>query len=399
MKNKLCLLATSSLSLAMLVACGKANGDEAGFASETTNGIAMRGETSPGAIITAYYAAATSSDSIRANTKANESGQWEMKVPPGGYLFVIAKEDSAYSGNVVVRADDSLDGIEIQASLQKRTNLQGRISSAALSRSMVGVSTSKEVLLCGLGERATVASDGSFEFKNIPEGNYLVRLEVGGVASAEAMAQTGSENILNPSDTSLVLEDFDDQNNNTNLSTIFGSSFWLNWLAKDSVTIVPSITDDWDITPLLTDSSAFKNTSLHVIIDINENAPQEPSLLLVLGSRGVKGEDENYHSLCKSDSLAFQAKGSGKTIVDLWVREKDSGNNGHLYTEITLDSNWTRHTIAWKTMLYNDSNEPIGDKWCNLEVLKITWKFQGDVDFWLDQIEIPDMKISDLLAP
>lgn len=394
------IMALFGVALPLFLACGKASEDQSGFASETTNGVALRGEASPGTVITAYHATSGNADtSIGAVVTANKKGLWEMHVAPGGYLLVLDNQDSGAARNIVLRAEDSAQGLDVPMPLQPMTNLDGRIPANLLVKISQSAVTSKNVVLCGIGSRTSVAADGSFQFKDIPPGTYLVRLELDGEIVAENMAITGDENLLDPADTSLVLEDFDDGGNQTSLSKVFGNSFWLNWLGKDSVTLTPVLENDWDIEPLLVDTNAYKGKSLHVQIDISESNPQEPALLLVLGSRGLPGEDENYHSLAASDSLTFMAKGTGTAIVELWVRAISGKECSRLNATVELQSDWTYHALAWEEMTCGNDGEVIGARWQDLEVLKVTWKFTADADFWLDEVVIPDLKPSDLLAP
>lgn len=396
-KHSLAALASLAALLPLLHACGKK--DNAGFASETTNGVAVRGSTEPGTIITAFHAGATSADSMEATTNADKSGNWELLLAPGGYLILHSQEDVAAAGNIIVRSEDSTAGIEVDLEQEPWTILEGQVPGNALAKISQSTASIREVVLFGLGRRAKLATDGSFLFSKIPQGNYLVRLEVDGKPVAESMLTTGINNELSLADSILVLEDFNDGDNTTNLTKIFGSSFWLNWLNKDSVKVTPALSNNWEIAGFLTDSSAFEGKSLHVALDIDEDFPEDPSLLLVLGSRGVKGEAENVHDLSASDSLVFQAKGNGKPIIDIWARAKDTGKSHHLYYEVLLQAEWTRHAIAWKKMTIDGNEKEAGTQWSNLEVLKVSWKFTADTDFWLDQVEIPDLKISDLLAP
>jgi hypothetical protein len=269
---------------------------------------------------------------------------------------------------VVLRPTDTAAELE-WFSLAAPGALQGRIVGGLSSPS-----PDLNVWLPGLGRCTPPNPDGSFRFEDVPLGPYVIRLVQGNTVLAETFGHTCdcASIVLDPSDRSFLLDDFDN-GGTPRLAYLLPNSQWLVWGGQVSSGFFPEGTP---FARLLTDTGAWRGRSLHAP-GVNADFGNT-TLALMLGSRGVS-EGESFYDLSGSDSLVFQVKGSGHLDLELWARPKDRS--------IQLDSSrWQRVAISWKEFTGPDE-VPLGSGFSAMEVHKITFTYNSG-DLWLDDIRI-----------
>lgn len=370
------------------VACGDKN-HAGGYGSETTNGVTLSGFTEPNATITFRPATALREDLPRSyRLSADSQGYWEYNLEPSGWLMQVESDSAGFVRNFVVKKSDSLLDLGV-LSVEPLLNVQGTVVAEG----------PLEVVLYGIARKATVNANGQFTFTDLPQGRYVASIQRSGkeIAQSILIAQNGVNVELSLANGGLMLENFEAENQGSLLQNLFGSSFWLFWPDTFRGNIVIPMTEAWDTSVLLTDSLAYNGKSLHVIADVNEQDPMaEVGLLYVLGSRGLPGEIENVHDLSLSDKLRFMCKGTGRVVVRLWANLKTNPREQlYLEQEIELNADWSEVSLLWREFTLNGT--PIGEQWADYEILKITWVIRQDSDFWLDNIQIPDLEPIDLL--
>lgn len=353
-----------------------------GFGSETTNGVALQGSADSGATVAVRSITGTITDQQVYYDTVGDDGVWEIKVPKGGYLVELREDDLAGTENVVVLETDTV--IDVGTVVVARpTRIRGKIVNATLTKKLATAAPAQKVVVYGLGLVTDVAADGSFEFDGVPVGKYVLGLQFNGKIQTEAMVEADDEtvNAIDPGQTGIVLENFDDGDNNNLLGDFLAGGSWLNWLHRDK----------GDITGYLTTEDAYSGKSLRAVADTVDG-----DLLMILGSRGVEWEDG--FDLGASDSVVFYAKGSGTVTFSVWARHAVcTGDWQRLEKPVVLTGKWTRYALAWRDLEYNGA--PLGDIWSEWIVLKLTWKLPLKSELWLDDIQLPDLSPSELLNP
>jgi hypothetical protein len=365
-----------------------------GFGSETTNGVEVSGMSDPSVRVVARSLNTTVSDR---EAVADGDGNWRMELAPGGWGISAIRGGRGMSRNLVLDSGDHPFQLG-QVSLGALHPLEGQAGAG-----MAG----GRVELPALGRVATVVSDGSFRFDSVPSGIQLVRLRVGGVVRAEALAAAGAICRLDPSSSDLLLDDFDDGDDRTAVADLLGSSWWLVQPGTDSgQNLTPRPVDSVGFRRYLTDSSAWSGKSLHAIVSpaSPDESEREAAFMMVLGSRGSPSDPEQVHDLSGSDSVVFMARGSGNARLELWAYPRGgfsssdlAANRIFLVAPVALSPTWTRVAVAWSDLRIGATTGPaVGADFARYRVLKLTW-VASDAEIWLDDIRIPGATPSLLL--
>lgn len=370
-----------ALALALcpiLVACDSAEQDRGagGFGSETTNGIQVAGSGEAGTILTARRL-----DRVEApyRTRIDSTGNLEWKLPPGSWAVQGSLGERSFQRHLILRPTDSATELE-WLTLAAPGTLQGRVVGLPASPA-----ADLNVWLPGMGRCVPINRDGSFRFDDVPLGPYVIRLVQGNTVLAETFGHTCdcASIVLNPSDRSFLLDDFDNDGT-PRVAYLLPHSQWMVWGGLAASMLLP---DGLSFAQLLTDTGAWSGRSLH--------APEvktqfgSSTLALMFGSRGVS-EGESFYDLSGSDSLVFQVKGSGRLDLELWARPKDRSTQGvgfpHYHVGQLDSFRWQRVAISWKEFMGSDE-APLGSGFSNLEVHKVVFTYSSG-DLWLDDIRI-----------
>lgn len=368
----------------LLAACdgvGEQDRSAGGFGSETTNGIQVAATGEAGTILTAR-----SLDRVEApyQMRIDSTGALRWTLPAGSWAVQATLGERGILRHLALRTSDTAVKLG-WLSLSEPGSLQGRVAGVTLSPDL-------NVWLPGLGRCVPVHADGSFRVDDVPAGPHVVRLVRDNTVLAESFGNTCecSAIVLDPTERSFLLEDFDGANGVSRLSLLVPNSQWMVWGALVDSKLYPP-DSAWTLPGA--DSGAWRGRSLHAPF---VNAPFGlTTLALMFGSRGVP-EAESFYDLSGSDSLVFRAKGTGSLSVELWARARNGADPAtHLHPNYwigPLDSSWRRVAIAWKDFR-GDSPAPLGDAFRSLEVHKITFVYSFG-DLWLDDIRIVGAKPS-----
>jgi hypothetical protein len=158
------------------VSCGNNTEGVAGFGSETTNGIALRGTAVAGSVVIIHQAAVTDCDAKVMKDTVDKNGNWAVSVPAGGYLVEMRQDNQAGVRSVIVAPSDT--SVEVGVHVAEMNQVLGRIGSSAIGKRTTSVAK-KTAVLYGLGLKTDVLADGRFRFDSVPQGKYVVRIEEG----------------------------------------------------------------------------------------------------------------------------------------------------------------------------------------------------------------------------
>lgn len=369
----------------LLAACdgaGEQDRGAGGFGSETTNGIQVAASGEAGTILTAR-----SLDRVEApyQMRIDSTGALQWKLPPGSWAVEASLGERGILRHLALRSTDTAAKLE-WLSLAEPGSLQGRVAGVPLSQDL-------NVWLPGLGRCVPVHADGSFRVDDVPSGPHVVRLVQGNTVLAESFGNTCdcSAIVLDPTERSFLLDDFDGANGVPHLSLLVPNSQWLVWGALVDSKLFPP--DSMWLLPE-PEAGAWSGRSLHAP-PIKEFYGLNTTLALMFGSRGVP-ESESFYDLSGSDSLVFRTKGTGHLDVGFWARTEGQGRSeGAIlpsYHVGDLDSAWKRVAIAWKDFLW-EGGVPVGDGFRQMKLHKITFTYSSG-DLWLDDIRIVGAKPS-----
>jgi hypothetical protein len=271
--------------------------------------------------------------------------------------------------------------------------------SGSLSGSTLATTGSK-IFLDGSGLWATVDSDKTYHFQNIPQGFYALLL-----ASDHAQTQFAGAVIIDTveqvfdiqSDDGFLLEDFDDGNSSPLIAAFGAGGKWYLYDEMAGTSFEPSGIDSQIILGIsATDAWKGKSLGLSIHLDSFATAPYG-SLACKLGPDSGQGRAD----LSELDSVSFWVKGSGQFrlvfasdyIHTKYPIEEAGADLGYVFR---APAQWTRMVIPVDSLQPPSGSQPQldGIQWhdvaSSIDLLVIgSWDSPGlTIEIRLDDIRL-----------
>jgi hypothetical protein len=388
-------------ALAVLCACGLQ--ERSGV--ETTNGIEVALLDSKGAKASGARVYAVAKDTWfhainQGNSPILDSGITDKQ----GHVTLVIPDSNEFSIEAYREADavriESISGTLAQTSLLLQTSAQ-----------LSGTAQEPNSVVYLAGTHLSVMSDaqGRYVFSQVPAGSYGVVVKPRGAsASLESVVNLASGDVqvqplqaTNPD--RLLLEDFSDRNRMHRFSNITGGGTWF-WTSDNSSSIVPfTLGQQSDFSLALTDSTAWSGVSAHIQVTLGKSSTARFANIGVNMRTGSNIQDSarQWVNLCNLDTLVFWAKGSGSVIVQ-WTTPLYLQNPAQpiLYSALfVLPIEWQRVAISADNILPMDSRNVVSNvaPWSTAcsQTRNLTFTFDNDSDFWLDDLTLVGHGIQD----
>lgn len=324
-----------------------------------------------------------SQNAYKAN--ADENGKVVIEgVKEGNYTLEAALDGNALQVNVTVTEGNVDLG---SAKLGKTAKVSGNVGAESGTIKVRGMDHSAPVI------------NGAFDMDSLPAGPLslvFIPSQDGDTTSSYLKADEGSKVVAGSfanESTYLLLDDFQDKNyqNRFMPAHVYDGGWW--YFDYDSVSVDAVVNFKGHLPVLENDEG---NISAHVAAKLGDTYIDENNLehwpWAVVGVELGKSNKKLCNDISSVDSIAFMVKGSGNIIFTLLDESKEVGASDILTYEFSAPSNWTRHSVPVKALVF-----PGHSLSC---VNQLAWKLASPsvpptadeptpaIDLWIDDIQL-----------
>jgi len=389
------------LSVAVLLASCGASSELAGtgVASETTNGLVIRGQVcdaaSNGVPRARVELRSVASDSLASHANSDTNGNYELAAVQSG-RYLLSSRDAGLGASRWLSLGPLVreSGAE-PLLLRPQAPLRGKVSGSLppLQGLMVHIQ--------GTTRRTLVSTDSSWSIDSIAAGTYLAKLtDATGKLMAEQLASTNAESSLSyDTVASILIDDFEGLPTASRLHDLLDGAWWGMWndtgATPATSRVWSGVNGNYNAT-----AGAYSGHSLHAALKIGPSFAEAPGisrsagLQVQLGGRDDLDPDGTWFPTAKVDSIVFMTKGSGTFRFEVKARMAgQSGTAGIFWTEFVLTPNWTRHAFSPRSL-----SAPAAMTWDTSRMHEFYWTTtDSSSEIWLDDIRLIGLHSSDLL--
>lgn len=379
---------------AMLVACDGGKKVSGGGSTGTEAGNAITARVVGVDLLPASFAQVQlmSSDAIvgigetevSEETTTDENGVFTFsELPKGKYTIEIIGVNSASQLTVSLSGEEGLVDKGLDTLM-----LLGYVNGTLDSASAGGM-----IVAQGLNHSVKVGSNGSYSLDSLPSGSYSLvfvpqqssePLRYAYLNVSAGVGVDAPADYFAPEETSLLLENFEDENSQHRFGPYVGGGWWFISSHSD-VTVTYDSTANQSFPVADADDNS---KALHFYVNVPATA------YFPWANCGVQvGENYVNYDFSRVDSIAFRARGAGTLFLELLGSETDSleasDTTGAIpQVSLTLDSVWTRYAVSVNAMRGTEKQI------ANVRV--IAWVFTQSAEIWLDDVELIGITKEDL---
>lgn len=375
---------------------------DGGSGSETeaiVSGTIFDSDYSPAdsVLITARLSSYTLDDSVKwqsISTITDKDGRYSLRLPHNNFKIEARDIRASNYGSVkylrIQQSDSSLinnDTLSPLSSIAGRVSVPDDISPADLS-----------IYIFGSNAKTTPDASGNFSITSVPYGVHFLKFcTKDNSFNVQTQSLTGYDTVeyTFSNHHGLLVDNFEDYDNNTNINLITGTSRWYTFSDRSTNGFYPVPQDIYhDFRCGYTKSGAFYGNSFHIYFDFSRTTATYALAGFSIGGKG-------YYDLSAMDSLVFYVKGQGSIRIELQTQLvlENYNQSSHFYVNLSnIDSLWYRCSIPSDSIKTAPNVSDDNHTWSEAShrVAYINFLAKSSCDLWLDDIYFAGMEAEDL---